>query len=88
MPDRDMGTQLLQERRREAWRRGLAAAERKLGGRNAEMAALEAEAYRRAIDRYDRGDDFSQVVDDLRADMLAAFGRDGAIPKVPVSAGW
>ncbi len=52
------------------------------------MAALEAEAYRRAIDRDDRGDDFSQVVDDLRADMLAAFGRDGAISKVPVSAGW
>jgi hypothetical protein len=74
MGNGDMRTQLLQERMRETWRRGLAAAERKLGGRNAAVAALEAEAYRRAIDRYDRGDEFSQVLDDLRAGTSAGFG--------------
>ncbi len=73
MPNGDMRTQLLQERMRETWRRGLAAAERKVGGRNAAVAALEAEAYRRAIDRYDRGDEFSQVLDDLRAGTSAGF---------------
>ncbi len=44
MPDGELRTQLLQERARQTWRRGLAAAERKLGGRNAAVTALEAEA--------------------------------------------
>ncbi len=51
------------------------------------MATLEVEAHRRAIDGYDSGDDFAQVLDGLHADMLAVFGRAGAISKASVTAG-
>ena len=81
MPERDMRTQLHQENTREIWRRALASVERKITRPRTIEERATAEAYRRAIDRYDRGDDFSEILDGLTADVPAVFGDASATPK-------
>ncbi len=83
MPERDMRSQLHQENTRELWRRALASVERPLSRRRTTEERATAEAYRRAMDRYDRGDDFSEILDGLNADMLAVFGHASALPRLP-----